>query len=305
MNRMVLLPVCLAALIAAPAFAAEAPPPGDAEGRPLLIAQRASIEAPWTVDPGQKVGVTVSGGVAGGQLQLWGPVTQRGRGQLLASGAATGGSVPVTAPSRPGSYELRYVNQAGVTLARRSFEVAGVPVRLKVAKEIGAGFPVEIRWHGPARPGDMIQIVDPNRGVVVSEAPAEGQSGAENVTRLRMPQQPGEYLVRYVGGAERAVLRALPVSVGPPRTWMRSPSLATVGESFRVEWNGPVDPDDRFQLVNPANDSVVTAKPGSDSGDRAFATFTAPRKPGRYRVRYVNKSTGQVQSDLPLVVTRQ
>ncbi len=283
---------------------AMAAPVGDAADRPLVrVAGQVSIEAPWSVDPGQKLDVTVSGGVAGGQLQIWGPVNHATTpGRLLASGAATGGSVPVTAPNVPASYQLRYVGPSGEILARRSFEVAAVPVRLWVPEAIGSGLPVDIRWRGPARPGDFIQIVDPARGAVVSEAAAEGQPGAENVTRLTAPQQGGDYEVRYVAGAEGAVLRTLPVTVGRGRTWMRSPALVNTGESFRVEWFGPVEPDHRFQIVNAAGSAVVSARPDTD-GEKGFARFTAPPTPGRYRMRYVNAATGQVHSDLPLVVT--
>jgi Ca-activated chloride channel family protein len=303
-NRLALIPSFMVGMILAPALVVAAPGSGVAGPLPAMqVAERASIEGPWTVDPGQKVTVTISGGVSGGQLQIWGPVTQSSSGRVLAAGESSGGSVPVTAPSAPGSYELRYVNQAGAVLARRTFEVASFPIRLSIPDQPGTGLPVDVRWHGPARPGDVIQIVDPARGVVVSEGPAEGQPGAQNVTRLRMPQQPGEYQLRYVDGARGGVLRTLPISVGPPRTWLRSPTQVNVRESFRVEWNGPVEPDQMFQLVDPTGSAVISARPGTAGEEQAFATFTAPSKPGRYRVRYVNTATGQMHSDLPLVVT--
>ena len=84
---------------------------------------------------------------------------------------------------------------------------------------------------------------------------------------------------------------------------MRSPSLVNVRESFRVEWYGPVEEGDRFQLVDPVSGAVVSARPGTDTPEKAVATFTAPSKSGRYQVRFVNTTTGQVHSDLPLVVT--
>lgn len=303
MNRLVLA-LCFVAGVTLPSTFALSVTGSDSTGfLPVVqVAERASIAGPTSVDPGQKVTVSISGGVAGGQLQIWGPVTQSGRGRMLASGESPGGNVPVTAPSAPGSYELRYVNQAGAVLARQVFEVASFPVRLSIPDQPGTGLPVDVRWHGPARPGDRLQIFDPARGMVVSEAPAEGQPSVENVTRLRMPGERGSYELRYVG-AGGSVLRTMPISVGPPRTWMRSPTQVGVRESFRVEWNGPLEPDQMFQLVDPRSGAVTSARPDTSGEDQAFATFTAPSKPGRYRVRYVNTATGQVHSDLPLIVT--
>ena len=208
---------------------------------PLIAAtaSAASIEGPFTVDPGQTVEMMVTGGVSGGRLEIWGPVTQSGRGSVIASGEVSGGSVPVTAPDRSGSYELRYVSPSGALLARRSFEVAAVPVTLSVPQQFGTGIPG---------------------------------------------------------------LRVLPIQVGPSRTWLRSPIEVFVGEPFPVSWEGPAEPDQQFQLVNPASDSVVSSAT-PETGPRGLsATLRAPGRPGHYRVRLVNTQTGQVYSDLPLDV---
>lgn len=284
MIRALLVPFCVACslLIAAPASAA-------------------SIEGPFTVDPGQTVEMTVTGGVAGGRLEIWGPVTQSGRGSLIASGEVSGGSIPVTAPDRSGSYELRYISPSGALLARRSFDVAAVPVTLSVPQQLGTGIPGEVRWKGPAARGDRLQVVDPATGEVVSETAAEGQPGAWNSSVIRGPGAIGDYRLRYVTGGG-AILRVLPIRVGPSRTWMRSPIEVFVGEAFPVSWEGPAEPGQQFQVVNPASDSVVSSAAPETGPTGLSATLRAPGRPGPYRVRLVNTETGQVYSDLPLDV---
>jgi hypothetical protein len=287
----------LGALVAS----AGAGPQAPASGPALQLAQAAAIEAPFTVDPGQTVSVTVTGGVTGGRLEIWGPVTQTGRGGLLAGGEAAGGPVPVTAPNEPGSYELRYVSPGGGLLARRSFEVAAHPVRLWVPEQLGAGIPGAVRWRGPARPGDRLQIVDPATGAVVSEAAAEGSAGAENLTMVRAPQAIGDYQLRYVSG-QGIVQRVLPIRVGPSRTWLRSPIEVFVRESFPVTWHGPAEEGQMFQIVEPESGTAVVSAAPETGPASVSATLRAPARAGNYRLRLVNTQTGQVYADLPLDV---
>lgn len=266
------------------------------------LAAGASVEGPFTVDPGQTVEMTITGGVAGGRLELWGPVTRSGRGELLAGGEAASGKIPVTAPNQPGSYELRYLAPSGALLARRSFDVAAVPVTLSVPEQLGAGIPGEVRWRGPAGPGDRLQIVDPATGAVLSETAAEGAPGAENSAMIRGPEAIGDYHLRYLSGARGAVLLVLPIRVGPSRTWLRSPAEVSAGESFPAVWYGPSEPGQAFRIVNPASGAVVTSAAGAPGPDSVSATLRAPPRAGRYRLRFVNTETGQVHSDLPLFV---
>ena len=266
---------------------------------PVALAQTGAIEAPGTVDPGDSVVVTFRGATGDGWFELWGPITHTGRGGRLAIEPATGGRATLRAPMDPGSYELRFLTPGGVLRARTPFDVAAVPVTLSVPEQMGKGLETEIRWHGPARPGDLLQIVDPATGAVVSEVPAVGTPGARNITPIRSPEAPGDYLLRYVSGSRSVVLRSLPVTVVEGKAWLRSPVEVFAGEEFNVQWNGPLGDDHAFQVIDPVNDVVVSSQPGAES-----ATLVAPGRPGDYRIRYVDVATGFVHADLPLQVDR-
>lgn len=300
MTRSAILLTALAGLLLAPAAgmaisASQAQPP-------MVRVAGVAIEVPWTVDPGQQIEVTIPGAVAGGRLEIWGPVTQGGRGRLLAGGEVTGHSVPVTAPVIPGSYELRYLGPSGSMLARRDFEVAAVPIRLWVPERLSSGVPGEIRWRGPARPGDMIQIADPATGAVVAEAPAEGAAGAENVTMIQAPAEAGQYHLRYVSRERGSVLRVLPITVGPSHAWLGLPPHVLTGQSFQVQWHGPVEPGQVFEIVDPTRNVVVVSAPAEIIRGGASAMLQAPDRTGVYRVRVVDTQSGRVRMDLPLTV---
>lgn len=165
------------------------------------------ITAPDTVDAGTRVAVTVPDAPAGARIELWGPVTQKGKGTQLAAVPLAGNSAELVAPERSGSYELRYLGRNGAQLGRRAFDVAAVPVVLTVPTPVAAGGTVSVRWQGPAGPGDRFEIVGPG-GAVLGTAPVAGSAARENVSELRVPQQTGPLELRYVTGSG-AVLRSV------------------------------------------------------------------------------------------------
>lgn len=215
MLRFVILASGLAAGLGFPAAAV---PPASPDAPPVVAAAaQARIDAPDTVDPGAKVEIFVFADRTEGQLQLWGPVTEQGTGGLLKTVGVEGTTVILEAPEEPGTYRLRFLGLNDRVRATRTLDVAATPVTLSVPEQLGIGLPAEIRWRGPARPGDMLQIVDPRTGAVLSETPAVGERGAENVAVLQAPLEPGAYRVRYWSGLKQATLRALPVRVVPDR----------------------------------------------------------------------------------------
>ena len=287
----------LAACVLAIGVLSLAPAPADAEARALQLAQASGMDAPSTVDPGAAVIVALPEGHPGGRVELWGPVTQSGRGSLVDSVPAEGSTVAMSAPTRPGSYELRQVSPGGAVLDRHVLEVAATPIRLSVPQGMSAGLDTRVVWEGPANPGDMLRIVDPTTGRTLSQAAATGTPGGRNETVIRAPERLGDYELQYWSARRESVLRALPVTVIRGNVWLRAPAAVKAGERFRVDWTGPTG-EHAFRIVDPLTDTVLTSEPGAEQ-----ATLTAPTRTGSYRLRYLNTETGHVFSDLPLKVT--
>lgn len=166
------------------------------------------IDAPETVDPGQQITVSVSDASEGANIEVWGPVGQSGKGERLDSVPLTGGSATVTAPPVSASYELRLVGANGVTRAHRALEVAASPVMLEVPVDVNANAAMQVTWRGPAKAGDMLQIVDPATGMVLQSTPVAGDPGAPNVSQLAVPDHSGPLELRYVA-LDGTVLRSI------------------------------------------------------------------------------------------------
>lgn len=216
MSRNATLHLAVSAVLLLAAGAHPAPAQASEAGIKRLSHQthaRAFIEAPDTVDPGQAVSASILDGKTGGRLELWTVAARSGKPERLGSVAVQGTVVGMTAPGEPGSYQLRYISADGRLRTSQPLEVAAHPIVLSVPEQMRAGREAEVRWRGPARPGDTLRIIDPDTGAVLSEASASGRPGLENVTALPAPGQVGAYTLEYLSGERQATLRRLPISV--------------------------------------------------------------------------------------------
>lgn len=280
--------------------------PGFQPGGHAVIpaSEKASIGLPESVDRGQAVSVTISGGGPVGMLEVWGPTGTAIAGRTVSETPVVNGVAALNAPADAGSYEVRYYDSSGRLSARSELEVAASPVQLSIPDPVGAGYNAAIDWTGPADPGDTIQFVDPANGTVVAETPALGQPGALNRSILRAPEQAGQYVLRYWSSRARMALSELPLPVGDGVAWLRVPTEVVAGSQFLAEWMGPGDPAYAYQVIEPTSGSVLNSSAAQLGADGAGlpARLTAPEKPGSYRVRFVNMATGFVLADLPLDV---
>ena len=172
-----------------------------------------AIQAPEAVDPGQAVTVSILDGKTGGRLELWRIADDGGKHERLGSVAVEGSRVAITAPGDPGSYRLRYVSADGRARASQPLEVTALPIVLSVPEQMRAGREAEVRWRGPAGSGDLLRIVDPDSGAVLSEVAATGSPGLENLTVLPAPDRTGDFILEYRSREPDATLRRLPISV--------------------------------------------------------------------------------------------
>lgn len=169
------------------------------------------ITAPNAVDPSQLVNIIVEGSNDGSRIELWGPIGEAIDASQLAQVPLTGGVAALTAPDRPGTYELRYVDEAGKQRGRRAFDVAAVPVTLTMTTPISPGGVADVTWQGPAQPGDRFDIAA-ETGAVVDSTPLVGDPASSNVSQITAPQERGRYELRYVTGAG-TVLRSVTFEV--------------------------------------------------------------------------------------------
>ena len=227
-----------------------------------------------------------------------------------ASGVANA-TIAFTAPSAPGTYNLRLFANGSLTLVATSasFSVAAAPAAapttLSVSSQhVSAGGVVTATIaHGPGRPDDWIGLFNTASGATQylqwqylngsTSAPAAGVTDA--TLSFTMPALPGTYNLRLFAGATFNVVAAsVPITVAAPdisldRTTVAAGATLTVtiagAPGFIADWVGVFDagaPSNRYIEWQYLNASKV--KPGTGITN-ATLSFLAPPTPGVYNVR--------------------
>jgi Ca-activated chloride channel family protein len=120
--------------------------------------------------------------------------------------------VRLQAPEAPGAYELRYVlGSTDETVARQPLDVVRLAAGLTAPDTAAAGSTIEVGWTGPGGERDRITLAPAGDSDMTWAAAARTADG--NPVSLTVPGTPGQYELRYLDVANRAVLVRQPLTV--------------------------------------------------------------------------------------------
>ncbi len=201
-------------------------------------------------------------------------------------------------PDNPGAYEIRYVTgQARRVLASQSILVREEAASLSAADSVLIGSVVQVEWTGPGGKQDYINVVslDAKEGSIGNYVYTRNGSP----TKLRMPEQPGDYEIRYVTGQERRILARLHIRVQPVETRLAAVAAASIGARVEVDWTGPGNRKDFITVVPLGTPErklghYVYARDGSQ------VKLLMPDHPGDYEIRYLTGKERQVLARRPI-----
>jgi Ca-activated chloride channel family protein len=214
----------------------------------------------------------------------------------------------LTAPAKPGDYEIRYFSDGnGTVLNRAPLKVSQAEVNIERPKEIPAGKKFEISWSGPDSQGDLIFVtekdLDDNKYYTTDSKYIRTQDGASG--QLIAPAKPGDYEIRYYSKNNGDVLARFPLKVGEPGVTLKAPRVASVGTKINVEWTGPNEEGDLIFICEPDIDESMYyygSERSFNTSDKSPAILTVPAKPGTYEIRYYSKDNGDVLARRALIV---
>lgn len=261
----------------------------------------ATLEVPSTVDVGGNLRVTWTGPNNPGDFisidavdaadHLYGPYAY----------PANGNPVEVQAPDQPGEYLVRY-HLAGSyrVIGRAPVQVGGVTATVEAPASVPAGSMLPVQWTGPGRQGDFISIdavgAD-DRSYGNYEYPQRG-----NPVEIRVPDEPGEYLVRYHLDSSYSVLVSRPLAVEAVTASLSAPGEVAARSIFNVGWEGPNNEGDFITIVVPtAKDREYGASNGYTQRGNPVR-LEAPREAGRYELRYLTGQSYRTIATRPLAV---
>lgn len=268
-------------------------PPAPAADPPATIAGPAKVPA------GKSFDVRWTGGHrAGDQIAIVRP----GQPDRTIDSAATqdGNPATLTAPERGGAYELRYVSARGTVLARQAIAVEQAAATLEAPATGDAGGTAAIGWTGPDGSDDFVTIVKPDAPESAYTAYAYTRDGAP--ARLRLPEEPGRYEVRYVTGRENVVLARAPIEIAAARATLEGPAEAPAGSTVDIRFTGPANPGDFVTIVKPSDPDDRYAE-FRYAADGSPARLPLRATPGEYEIRYVTGQSNRVLARRKIAAT--
>jgi len=216
--------------------------------------------------------------------------------------------LPVTSGANSGSRARRCGRstlRAGLQACAVALLVVATPcgaqsASVKAAASARVGGEIEVRWSGPNGAGDFVSI-DVAGSPDATYGPYAYPS-AGNPLKLKVPDQPGQYEVRYhTGGSGYPVLAKTPLSVTEVAASLEAAASVPAGGTIEVKWTGPNDQGD-FVSIDPAGAPDRTyGNYGYPAKGNPLA-LKAPDAAGDYVLRYHLGDSYRVLASRPLRV---
>ncbi len=172
----------------------------------------ATLEVPPNAPAGATIEVTWSGPDYKSDFISIAEVGAKDSAYVNYSYTRQGKTLDLLMPALPGTYEVRYILSQGKTaLARQTIEVTEVTATIEAPPSVTPGRLLSLAWTGPDYKSDFVCISKPGSkdGAYLAYVYTRNGSPAE----LRMPDQPGEYELRYVMNQDKRVLIRVPIIV--------------------------------------------------------------------------------------------
>ena len=206
-------------------------------------------------------------------------------------------------PTEPGDYLITYfMGEDRVALASVAITVTEVSATITAPAEATAGTTIAVEWTGPDYHDDYL-------GIGKTDAAGAAQWESFFFTRdgspsdLLVPTEPGNYLIKYFLGQDRAVLASIPITVTDVGATITAPNDALAGSTISVEWTGP-DYDGDYIGVGKVDAS------GASQWENFFYTrdgsgsdLLIPTEPGDYLITYFLGQDRTVLATQTLTVT--
>ncbi len=204
------------------------------------------------------------------------------------------------APELPGRYLVRYHSEGKGYPVRGSspLEVLDATATFEGPLMADSGAQLEIHWTGPAHERDFISIDPVGSGDTKYGKYAYAKKGP---VTIRVPEEPGKYLVRYHLGSSYRVIGQSGLTVGGVTASLKAPAQVQAGGKISVRWQGPDGEADYISIDPPdSSDREYLQYRYTHSGNPAVIQI--PEEAGSYEIRYHQGQYRTVLARIPLEV---
>ncbi len=213
-----------------------------------------------------------------------------------------GSPLNIKLPESPGEYEVRYLTSAKQgyrVLGSAPLQVGDSSVNIQAPEEAVAGSRIGLEWQGPDNQLDFITVVP--AGSEDSHYANYVYTHNGSPGELLMPEQPGEYELKYLTAQERRVLARVPITLLPPSAALTAPNSAEAGQPFGVSWEGPNNPSDYIAVTDAGSPADYHAYSYTRRGNPV--SIRAPYETGDYELHYLTGQDDISLASLPFTVT--
>ena len=177
-----------------------------------IEAVSASVEAPAAADMASQFEVTWQGPNNSSDYIAIARSDQNPGRQVHYTYTKEGSPLKVRAPSDPGTYEVRYIlGQGSKLLAKTTIDIKAVSAKVNPPDSATVNTEFEVTWQGPDYKSDYISIARPDQGpgrYVTYTYTSRG-----NPLKIKAPNEPGTYEVRYILGQGSKVLDKATITI--------------------------------------------------------------------------------------------
>lgn len=272
---------------------------------PITLTQAAAtLTAPATAVAGSVIEMAWTG--PGYQSDFIGltPVGTEGYNRFEESTRITEGSpLDLQMPSEPGEYVLEYVlGQDRVALVTQPLTVTELGATLTAPTTAIAGSSLEVGWTGPGYDNDFIAITAVgDEGYNRFDQTVRTNAG--NPARLRMPTQPGAYILEYVLGQDRIALTTAPITVTELAASITAPTSAVAGSVIELAWSGPGYDSDFIGITVADAEGYNRFAETTRTNQGNPLRLQMPTQPGAYVLEYVLGQDRTRLTSVPFTVT--
>ena len=177
-----------------------------------IEAVSASVEAPAAADVASQFEVTWQGPDNKSDYIAIARSDQNPGRQVHYTYTKKGSPLKLRAPSDPGTYEVRYIlGQGSKLLAKTTIEIEAVSAKVQPPVSATVNTEFEVTWQGPDYNSDYISIARPDQGPGRYVTYTYTRSG--NPLKIKAPEEPGTYEVRYILGQGSKVLDKATITI--------------------------------------------------------------------------------------------
>lgn len=173
---------------------------------------------------------------------------------------------------------------------------------LNAPAEAGSGSTVEVSWTGPGENYDSVYILKPDQSDDASGIHSTSILNKKNPLALVMPDEPGEFEIRYWSRSEKQVLARQAIILHDEPSSLDAPASAPVGSDLEVSWSGPGNSYDNITLVPNDADDAAKAMARASILRPSPVILKLPETAGEYEIRYVTRQNQRVLARRPLTI---